>query len=139
MENQEKPAKDAIREARFLLKHPDFLREYQQSRKIYHNTAPIYGNHEKIYDEIGPAIEYLSKAKPDLYRKFVEGLHKLVEAVNHMDYDRALVIWNRIDAVVSLANLAPFPPDSQELYFFRVLKAYCILMGLWLNSRAAKK
>lgn len=56
-----------------------------------------------------------------------------------MDYDRALVIWNRIDAVVSLANLAPFPPDSQELYFFRVLKAYCILMGLWLNSRAAKK
>lgn len=56
MENQEKPAKDAIREARFLLKHPDFLREYQQSRKIYHNTAPIYGNHEKIYDELGHAI-----------------------------------------------------------------------------------
>lgn len=133
MENQEKPTEEAIEKARFLLKYPDLMRAYQQSRMIYHNSAPIYGNTAKIYDEIGPAIEYLAEARPDFYQDFAEALWKIVDRLHDIDYERAIAIWMPI--VEAVDSLSSIQWDSQGSIFWGVLKAYVLVVIAWLKER----
>lgn len=133
MENHETPTKEAIEKARFLLKYPDLLRAYQQSRMIYHNSAPIYGNTTKIYDEIGPAIKYLAEAKPGFYQSFADALQKIVDSLNDIDYERAIAIWTPIVAAVDSLNSIQW--DSQSSIFWGVLKAFVLVVMAWLKER----
>lgn len=135
-----KPAKETIREARFLLQHPDLLKAYAQSRKICHNHAPIYGNTTKIYNEIGPAIEYLAESQPSVFEKFANLVHETYDGLmdGTLDYTAALTMWQNIMSMFDLIQpVALF--DQHAAAFISVFKSYGAIVMFFLRKKAKQK